>query len=442
MLLTFKGVVNMKKTTIISGQFKIQDKVKNGYIAVDSSTGIIKDFILSCDIPKNKELDILSYGSEYLIGCGDFNCHSHPEQSLYKNIVNKSWDLSSWCKNTIYKYSALLEPSHIYYGCLSAFRTMLLNGITSVIVSFYCHNKANNLFDQQVIKAAEDTGIRLYFGRVNYDIINEDSYEDKILSQRGYFESVEEYTSNYTSLLDGIKNNNIVIAPAVHSLHGSSMESIINAINLGNKYNRLVQIHLSEDKNDVSLCLKKYGVRPVEFLVDLYKKNYISSLSNLILSDCIWLNEKEIELIAKYNMKIVINARMNKKMGVGTANIPYFLKLGIVTYLGTDGEASNYSLSIEDEKTFLKNNYKDIPEDIVDMLGSEAVEFNNGCIEDIGIGAFCDLKIMKNNKVRDVFVSGKKVVEDGKLLNMAVENSIDENLEKSLQELNLKINKK
>jgi 5-methylthioadenosine/S-adenosylhomocysteine deaminase len=432
----------MKKTTIISGQFKLQDKLKNGYVVIDNLTGIIKDFNLSGDVPENIDQNILSYGSEYLIECGDFNCHSHPEQSLYKNIVNKNWDLSTWCKSTIYKYSPFLEPSHIYYGCLSAFKAMLLNGITSVMVSFYCHNNGHNINDQQVIKAAEDVGIRLYFGRMNYDIVDENSYENKILSQKSYFESVEEYTNNYMSLLDTIKNDNIVIAPAVHSLHGSSKESIINAINLGNKYSKLVQIHLSEDKNDVSLCLNKYGVRPVEFLVDLYKNNYIGSLKNLILSDCIWLNEKEIELIYKYNMKIVLNPRMNKKMGVGTSNIPYILKLGISPYLGTDGEASNYSLSIDEEKAFLKNSYKDIPEDIIDMLGKDAIEFNNGCIEDIGIGAFCDLKVIKNNKVRDVFVSGKKVVEDGKLLNMDIENDIEAALEKSLQELNGKLNMK
>lgn len=430
----------MKKTTIISGQFKLQDKVKNGYLVVDSSTGIIKDFNLSSDIPKDINYDILYYNSEYLIECGDFNCHSHPEQSLYKDIVNRNWDLSTWCKNTIYKYSPFLEPSHIYYGCCSAFKTMLLNGITSVMVSFYCHNRENNIYDKQVIKAAEDTGIRLYFGRMNYDIINEDSYENKVLSQRSYFETVEEYSSNYIALLDDVNNINIVIAPAVHSFHGSSRESIINAINLGNKYNKLVQMHLSEDKNDVSLCLKKYGLRPVEFLVDLYKNGYVTSLKNLILSDCIWVTEKEIDLICKYNMKVVLNPRMNKIMDVGTANIPYILKLGMIPYLGTDGEASNYSLSISDEKVFLKDTYKDIPEDVIDIIGRETMEFNNGYIGDISIGAFCDLKVIKNNKVMDVYVGGKKVVGNGKLLDIVLENSIEVSLRKSLEQLNSKLN--
>jgi 5-methylthioadenosine/S-adenosylhomocysteine deaminase len=48
---------------------------------------------------------------------------------------------------------------------------MLSYGETSVIVSFYCHNKRGNELDLSVIKAAQDVGIRLFFGRMNYDIV-------------------------------------------------------------------------------------------------------------------------------------------------------------------------------------------------------------------------------------------------------------------------------
>lgn len=413
-------------TGLISGNINVDGSLKREYIFYNIESGIIDDIKYEGDFNKKDDIDFsFSYSDEYIISAGDFNAHSHPEQSIYVNMVDRDWDLYTWCKNTIYKYSTELTPEDIYYGSLRAFTRMLLLGVTSVMVSYYCHNKRGNELDKEVLHAAATAGIRLYFGRMNYDIINEDAYEEKRDSQVSYFESPEIAAENFIKLMNENKNINIEISPSVHSIHASSKKAIISAINLGNKYNKFVQFHLSEDKNDVQLSKKLYGLSPVEFLVSLVWDKQVETLENVILSDCIWITDDERKLIKDYDMNVVLNPRMNSIMKTGDANLLKMLNEAIEPYLGTDGEASNNDLSITGEREFLNKRFPNISQDRIQMIGRKPFKFRNGYIGDIKVGNLCDLKVSKNGKITDVFVGGKIVVKDGKLLNIDINKDIE-----------------
>lgn len=413
-------------TGLISGNINVDGSLKRGYIFYNIESGIIDEIKYEGDFNKKDDIDFsFFYSDEYIISTGDFNAHSHPEQSIYVNKVNRDWDLYTWCKNTIYKYSTALTPEDIYYGSLRAFTRMLLLGVTSVMVSYYCHNKRGNELDKEVLHAADTAGIRLYFGRMNYDIINEDAYEEKRDSQVSYFESPEEAAENFIKLMNENKNINIEISPSVHSIHASSKKAIISAINLGNKYNKFVQFHLSEDKNDVQLSKKLYGLSPVEFLVSLVWDKQVETLENVILSDCIWITDDERKLIKDYDMNVVLNPRMNSIMKTGDANLLKMLNMEIEPYLGTDGEASNNDLSITEEREFLTKRFSNIPQGRIQMIGRKPFKFRNGYIGDIKAGNLCDLKVSKNGKITDVFVGGKIVVKDGKLLSIDINKDVE-----------------
>lgn len=424
----------MKGDILITGWIKKDGALKKGYIAADSKSGLITDFSHG-EYQGSFEGMQYNYEDEYIIEAGDINAHSHPEQSLYTDIVDKSWDLPTWCRNTIYKYSPVLTTEHVYLACCRAFSRMLMLGVTSVMVSFYCHNNRGNEFDKEVIRAARDTGIRLYFGRMNYDIINQDAYEGKKNSQMRYFETPDEAEGNFIRLFDEEDGGTIAAAPAVHSIHASTKDAIVRAINLGNKYNRYVQFHLSEDKGDVELSLKLYGKRPVEFLSELLKNGEVQSLDNVILSDCVWIDDNERRLIREHGMKVVLNPRMNSRIKTGEADLPAFLKEGITPYLGTDGEASNDDLSIIGERRFLCERFKAIPLEKICSLGKQPFKFKDGYIGSIDKGCFCDIKITREDKVYDSFVGGLKVLSKETLTKLDIYRYIEQPLRKLVEEI-------
>jgi len=393
---------------VIEGRYKEFD-----YLTVDSLTGKIKS--LGKGRPP-KEPDY-SFGDGFVLSAGDFNAHSHPEQSIYVEIADKSWDLARWCRETIYKYSVEMTAEMIYHGCVRAFGRMLVYSETSVMVSFYCHNKRGNELDLAVIKAAQDVGIRLFFGRMNYDLVNQEAYPEKRASQLSYYESPEEAEKNFIGLLE-YETDTVKAAPALHSFHANTLDAVIRGINLGAEYGRKVQYHLSEDEGDVKICLENYGMRPVEVLADLKETGRVSSLDHLLLSDCVWTSRREKELIKEHGMAVVFNGRMNERVKAGTAAVREYMELGVPVYVGTDGEASNDDLSIDNERKWQREKHKLSKEE--EKMLQRPFEMAGVRVGELEAGFAADIKVCRDGKPDALFVGGKPVMKDGVLLSKKI----------------------
>jgi len=389
---------------VIEGKYNEFD-----YLTVDSLSGKIKS--LGKGRPPRRP--DYSFGEGFVLSAGDFNAHSHPEQSIYVEIADKSWDLARWCRETIYKYSVEMTAEIIYHGCVRAFGRMLSYGETSVMVSFYCHNNKGNELDLTVIKAAQAVGIRLFFGRMNYDLVNPQAYPEKRASQLSYYESPEDAEKNFIGLLK-YETDTVKVAPALHSFHANTLDAVIRGINLGAEYARKVQFHLSEDEGDVRICLENYGMRPVEVLADLKETGKVPSLGHLVLSDCVWTSRMEKKLIKEHGMSVVFNGRMNDRVKAGTAAVREYMELGVPFYVGTDGEASNDDLSIDNERKLQTEKHK-LSKEEEGML-QRPFEMSGVRVGELEAGFAADIKVCKDGKPDSLFVGGKPVMKDGTLL--------------------------
>ena len=389
---------------VIEGKYNEYD-----YLTVDSLTGKIKS--LGRGRPPKEPHS--SFGRDHVFSAGDLNAHSHPEQSIYVEIADKSWDLARWCRETIYKYSVEMTAEMVYHGCVRAFGRMLAYGETSVMVSFYCHNKRENELDLAVIRAAQDVGIRLFFGRMNYDLTDPKAYPEKRASQLSYYEDPKEAEKNFIGLLK-YETDTVKVAPALHSFHANTLDAVTRGINLGAEYGRKVQFHLSEDDGDVKICLENYGMRPVEVLADLKETGKVSTLDHLLLSDCVWTSRKEKELIKEHGMSVVFNGRMNERVKAGTADVREYMELGVPLYIGTDGEASNDDLSIDNEIKWQAEKHKFSEEEEKKLR--RPFEMAGVRVGQLEAGSAADIKVCKDGKLNALFVGGKAVMVDGELL--------------------------
>ena len=396
--------------------FAADKEGSSDYIVVDGTSGIIKKLGRGMP-PRPADVSIPS-GAAFLPG--DFNAHSHPEQSIYVEIADREWELAKWCRETIYKYSTSMTDERIYYACVRAFGRMLAFGETSVMVSFYCHNKSGNKLDKAVIRAARDVGIRLYFGRMNYDVITEGAYRGKHESQLSYYETPEEAEINFAGLLSE-EGPGVVIAPALHSFHANTLDGIIKGINLGFEYGRKVQMHLSEDEGDVRLCLDNYGKRPVEVLKMLLDTGRIQNLDHVILSDCVWTDKHEKEIIKDLGMSVVINGRMNDRVKAGRAEVGKYLEMGIRLYVGTDGEASNDDLSVRNERDWLAGVHN-LSNTEMELL-SCPIEMGGVKVGAVEAGAMGDFQLLRNGRLSELYVGGRRVMCGGVL---SSQNLVDE----------------
>ncbi len=106
-----------------------------------------------------------------------------------------------------------------------------------------------------------------------------------------------------------------------------------------------VQIHLSETESEVHDCVREHGCRPAEYLDRLGLLT-----ERTVLAHGVWLDDAELELVARRGAAIVTNPVSNMKLAVGrTFPYPAARAAGIPIGLGTDGAASNNSLDLLSE---------------------------------------------------------------------------------------------
>jgi len=95
-------------------------------------------------------------------------------------------------------------------------------------------------------------------------------------------------------------------------------------------------IHTAEDKVDVEKSIENTGERVVKRL-----HRFGITGKHSIFAHCVYINEKEIEILANTGTAVVHNPRSNMGNAVGVAKVEEMLEAGITVGLGTDGYYSD-----------------------------------------------------------------------------------------------------
>ena len=93
-----------------------------------------------------------------------------------------------------------------------------------------------------------------------------------------------------------------------------------------------IHIHVAESIEDQEHCIKTYGMRVIERLDAFGLLNKGS-----ILAHCIYINDKEAEIIAKRQCYVALNPTSNMNNSVGLPNTTLLKKHNIKCFIGNDG---------------------------------------------------------------------------------------------------------
>src|SRR5215470_11684189 len=102
-----------------------------------------------------------------------------------------------------------------------------------------------------------------------------------------------------------------------------------------------IHTHLAEAKNHAEVGKTIYGESIVKHLERL---GFLSN--DLSVAHAIWIDEEEIELLGKYNVKVVHNPAANLRLGSGMARVKHMIRSGVSVGLGCDSvnAGTNYSI--------------------------------------------------------------------------------------------------
>lgn len=255
------------------------------------------------------------------------NGHTHAAMTLLRGYAD-DMHLQDWLEKKIWVAEAHMTEEDIYRGARLACLEMIKTGTTFFNDMYW--------FWKGTARAVQEMGIRAAISAVFIDFFDRKKAEEQIEINMKLFEESGNFGDRVTFTL------------GPHAIYTVSEESLKWTAGFARDHGLLIHVHLSETQEEVEDCIRKHGMRPAEYLE---KIGFMGP--NVIACHGVWLNQKEILLLKKHDVKVVHNPISNMKLAVGKA-FPYerLKTAGVTISLGTDGCSSNNNLDMLESMKF------------------------------------------------------------------------------------------
>jgi formimidoylglutamate deiminase len=274
---------------------------------------------------------------------GLVNAHSHAFQRVIRartehrtpNAKDSFW---TW-REMMYSAATRLAPEDIYDASRMAFLEMVLGGITAVGEFHYIHHAANgtryedpNLLDKEVVRAANDVGIRIALLRVAYA---RSGFKVEANAQQARFieSDPQVYLQRFERLRADLKERKesawVGIAP--HSIRAVPLDYLKQIIQFGNEQELPIHMHIAEQPAEVSTCIEEYGRSPVALLET---EGLLSQRFTGV--HCIHITPKAVGMLARARASICACPTTERNLGDGVVPADAFTNEGVPISLGTD----------------------------------------------------------------------------------------------------------
>ena len=366
-----------KNITLVTMNEK-NEVLKDMYLGVEED----KIIYISNVKPKNKFKREIN-GKGNVIMPGLINCHTHIPMTLLRGYADDV-PLQTWLNKYILKAESKFTDEMIEVGSKLAIAEMLSTGTTSFTDMYFKF--------PVIADVINDIGIRANI--CNPVVCLENEY--KLEQDNSYLEFVKVY--------EKYKNHNLInIDTGIHGEYTSIPSAWKKWVEIAKKHKLNIHLHLSETLKEHNDCKEKYGKTPTQ----IFYENGVFKLS-ANLAHCVFVEDKDLEIIKKSNANVVYNPISNLKLGSGIANVNKMKNMGINVCIGTDGVASNNSLDLFEEIKIAGLLQKGVNMDASIINSKEVLEMatlngaksqNRDNIGKISIGMKADLIMIDFNNI-------------------------------------------
>lgn len=325
---------------------------------------------------------------DYVVDCSNklavpafTNGHTHLGMTEMRNYAD-DLELMTWLNDKIFPVEAKLTSEDIYYASLLSIIENIKSGVCNVC----------DMYDSvdRVSDAIIESGIR---GSISMGLIGISGDVDKKL--KNLYSIYKEYNN--------AGSGRVKILPGPHAIYTCSKEFLKRVLELSEKMDNTLNIHVSETLTEVNDCIKNNNKRPIEYLSDV---GFFDG-KRVIAAHCVHLNKEEIEFIADKTFYPIYNPTSNLKLASGFTDIDYMLKNNVTVGIGTDGSSSNNNQDMVEEMHIASIVNKAVnldPKSVkaIDVLkmatvnGAEIFDINNGQIK---VGKFADVCMFDLNSI-------------------------------------------
>ncbi len=257
---------------------------------------------------------------------GLYNCHTHTPMTHFRGMA-EDLPLDRWLNEAIFPAEDKLNGQIAALGTTLSCAEMIASGTVSMSdMYFFCTDLAD---------AIGKTGMRANICR---SVVAFDEGAD-VKNDPRMAEGVELFEK-----FNDTFNGRIKTEMSVHAEYTNTAKSCEYIAYLAEKYGCGVHVHLSETEKEHEEAKQRRQMTACEF----FEKTGLFN-SRATAAHCVWLEDGDVDILAKHGVSVAHNPISNLKLGSGVAPIEKFVNKGVNVVLGTDGAASNNRLSIINE---------------------------------------------------------------------------------------------
>lgn len=369
-----------------------------------------------------------------LVMPGLVNAHTHLPMSLFRGLAD-DLPLEQWLQEHIFPAEAqFITPERVYLGTQISVAEMLLSGTTTCCDGYFLAT--------DVARSVAGTGLRAVLGQgvIDFPAPGVPDPARKIDVAQAFVRRWQKQSP--------------LLTPSIfcHAPYTCSAKTLRAAKKSAEKLGVIFQIHVAETRTEERECRKTHGCSPVQYLDRL---GLIDSQTLLI--HAVWVDEADMETIARRQAPAVHCPESNMKLASGVAPVPRMQDYDIVVGLGTDGCASNndQDMLLEMDMAAKLHKVNQLDPTVLDartavrmatIQGARALGMDRQ-IGSIEAGKEADLIILdlaqphltpmyhpeshivyaaKGTDVRDVMIAGRWVVRDRRLLTIDMDKVMQE----------------
>ena len=271
------------------------------------------------EAPADKLID----GSGKAIVPAFYNTHCHAAMSILRGYGDDK-PLFAWLREDIWPVEARLTPDDVYVASRLAILEMIKSG-TVFFADMY-------FYGEETMRAVKEMGIRAAVSLVEMDMFDPEQTKSKMAATERFLAADNPCPERISKTL------------SIHSVYTVSEELIRYMAKTAEVYALPLHIHAAETRKEVEDCQKEHGCSPIAYLEKLGALG-----PRTMLAHAVWLDDKDIDIILKNEVKLITNPSSNFKLASGMFQFGKLKKAGCKIGIGTDGSASNNSLSMFDE---------------------------------------------------------------------------------------------
>ncbi len=257
---------------------------------------------------------------------GMTNAHTHLFQTFFRGLADDK-PLLDWLRDCIWPGAVHLDGDSARLAATVGLIENLRGGATSVIDHQYIH--IDDSIDDGICGAADELGVRFLLARGWADRNYEPSLTESV-------DQVVERTHRVRDRWHGHDDDRIRVELAPLIPWGCSDEAMQVTVSEARSWGAGTHIHCAETAMEVEMSLEERGVRHVEWLDQLGLLG-----PDFQLAHSVWLNDRELDLIAERDAVVVHCPVSNMYLASGVARILDMRKRSIRIALASDGPGSN-----------------------------------------------------------------------------------------------------